>query len=179
MDKVFTDVLQGPPPMTRGLGPTRHASKPETEEAKPSHAEHVTAPWLRALLHPRRNQRSKGGPPCRWRATAPQWRTPSASSHPAWRPRPTRHVTGTPVTTCKKPHRHLRQCRAFSTTEPVPRLEATLHVAQQCQSSTTITGQSATEGGVTVDMAKSGLTVMAAADERKQRSNRLQAHVPS
>jgi hypothetical protein len=24
--KVFTDVLQGPPPMTRGLGPTRHAS---------------------------------------------------------------------------------------------------------------------------------------------------------
>jgi hypothetical protein len=24
--KVFTDVLQGPPPTTRGLGPTRHAS---------------------------------------------------------------------------------------------------------------------------------------------------------
>jgi hypothetical protein len=33
--KVFTDVLQGPPPTTRGLGPTRHASCPETEEAKP------------------------------------------------------------------------------------------------------------------------------------------------
>jgi hypothetical protein len=32
---------------------------------------------------------------------------------------------------------------------------------------------------VTVDMAKSGPAVMAAADERKQRSNRLQAHVPS
>jgi hypothetical protein len=24
--KVFNDVLQGPPPTTRGLGPTRHAS---------------------------------------------------------------------------------------------------------------------------------------------------------
>jgi hypothetical protein len=32
---------------------------------------------------------------------------------------------------------------------------------------------------MTVDMAKSGPTVMAAADERKQRSNRLQARVPS
>ena len=30
-----------------------------------------------------------------------------------------------------------------------------------------------------VDMAKSGPAVMAAADERKRRSNRLQAHVPS
>jgi hypothetical protein len=70
----------------------------------------------------------KGGPPCRWRATTPQWHTPSASSHPAWRPRPTRHVTGAPVTTCKKPHRHLRQCRAFSTVEPVPRLEAALRM---------------------------------------------------
>jgi hypothetical protein len=25
-DKVFTNVLQGPPPTTRGMGPTRHAS---------------------------------------------------------------------------------------------------------------------------------------------------------
>jgi hypothetical protein len=30
-----------------------------------------------------------------------------------------------------------------------------------------------------VDMAKSGPAVMAAADERKRRSDRLQAHVPS
>jgi hypothetical protein len=121
----------------------------------------------------------KGGPPCRWRTTAPRGRTPSASSHPAWRPRPTRHVTGVPVTTCKQPHRHLRQCRASSTAGPVPRPEATPHMAQQCQSSTTITCQSAVGGGVTVDMAKSGTAVMAAADERKQRSNRLQARVPS
>jgi hypothetical protein len=40
-------------------------------------------------------------------------------------------------------------------------------------------GQSAAGGGATVDVAKSGPTVMAASDERKQRSNRLQARVPS
>jgi hypothetical protein len=102
-----------------------------------------------------------------------------ASSHPAWRSRPTRHVTGAPVTTCKKLHCHLRQCRASSTAEPVPRLEATLRMAQQCQSSTSITGQSAAGGDAMVDMAKSGPAVMAAAGERKQQSNRLQAHVPS
>jgi hypothetical protein len=61
----------------------------------------------------------------------------------------------------------------------VPRLEATLRVAQQCQSSTSITGQSAAGGGTTVDMAKSEPAVMAATDERKQQSNRLWAHVPS
>jgi hypothetical protein len=105
--------------------------------------------------------------------------TPSASTHPAWRPRPTRHETGAPVTTCEKLHRHLRQCRAFSTAETVPRLEATLHMAQQCQPSTSVTGQSAARGGATVDMAKSGPAVMAAAGERKQQSNHLQAHVPS
>jgi hypothetical protein len=102
-----------------------------------------------------------------------------ASSHLAWRPRPTRHVTGAPVTACKKPHRHLRQCRAFSTAEPVPRLEAALRMTQQCQLGATITGQSAAGGGATVDMAKSGPVVTVATDERKQRSNRLQARVPS
>jgi hypothetical protein len=93
--------------------------------------------------------------------------------------RPTRHVTGAPVTTCEKLHRHLRQYRAFSTAEPVPRLEATLCMAQQCQPSTSVTGQSAAGEGATVDMAKSGPVVMAAAGGRKQQSNRLQAHVPS
>jgi hypothetical protein len=80
---------------------------------------------------------------------------------------------------CEKLHRHLRQCRAFSTTEPVSRLEATLCIAQQCQPSTSVMGQSAAGGGATFDMAKSRPTVMAAAGERKQQSNRLQAHVPS
>jgi hypothetical protein len=49
---------------------------------------------------------------------------------PSMGPRPTRHVTGAPVTTCEKLHRHLCQYRAFSTAEPVPRLEATLRMAQ-------------------------------------------------
>jgi hypothetical protein len=106
-------------------------------------------------------------------------RTFSTSTRPAWRPRPTRHVTGAPVTTCEKLHRHLRQCRAFLTAEPEPRLEATLRMAQQCQPSTSVTGQSAAGEGATVDTARSGPTVMATAGERKQRSNRLQAHVPS
>jgi hypothetical protein len=52
-------------------------------------------------------------------------------------------------------------------------------MAQQCQSSTSVTGQSAAGRGATVDIAKSGPTVMAVANERKQQSNRLRAHVPS
>jgi hypothetical protein len=79
----------------------------------------------------------------------------------------------------KKSHRHLRQCRVFSTAEPVPRLEGALRMTQQCQSSITITGQSAAGGGAMVDMAKSGPAVISAANERKQRSSRLQARVPS
>jgi hypothetical protein len=41
----------GSSPTTRGLGPTRHASWPRTEEAKPPCAESVTAQRLQALLH--------------------------------------------------------------------------------------------------------------------------------
>jgi hypothetical protein len=52
-------------------------------------------------------------------------------------------------------------------------------MAQQYQPSTSVTGQSAAGEGATVDMAKSGPAVMAAADGRKQQSNHLQAHVPS
>jgi hypothetical protein len=88
-------------------------------------------------------------------------------------PRPTRHVTGVPVTTCEKLHRHLRQYRAFSTAELVPRLEATLRMAQQCQPSTSVTGQSTAGEGATVVMAKSGPAAMVAAGGRKQQSNRL------
>jgi hypothetical protein len=61
----------------------------------------------------------------------------------------------------------------------VPRLEATLRMAQQCQPSTPVTGQSAAGEGAMVDMAKSGPAVMAAAGGRKQRSSRLQAHITS
>jgi hypothetical protein len=67
-----------------------------------------------------RTSGGKGGPTCRRHATAPRGRTLSTSTRPAWRPRPTRHETGTPVTTCEKLHRHSRQYRAFSTAKPVP-----------------------------------------------------------
>jgi hypothetical protein len=52
-------------------------------------------------------------------------------------------------------------------------------MTQQYQPGTPVTGQSATGEGATVDMARSGPTVMAAAGGRKQQSNHLQAHVPS
>jgi hypothetical protein len=100
-------------------------------------------------------------------------------TRPAWRPRPTRHVTGTPVTTCEKLHRHLRQYRAFSTAELVPRLEATLRMTRQCQPSTSVTGHSAAGESATVDMARDGPAIMAVAGGRRQQSSRQQAHVPS
>jgi hypothetical protein len=109
----------------------------------------------------------------------PGGRTLSTSMHPAWRPRPTRHVIGAPVTTCKKLHRHSRQHRAFSTAEPVPRLKATLHMTRQCQPSTSVTGWSAAGEGATVDTARNGPAVMAVAGGRKRQSSRQQAHAPS
>jgi hypothetical protein len=71
--------------------------------------EHVTAQRLQALLHLRLTQRVKGRTTMQGHATAPQGCTLLTSTHPAWRPRPTRHVTGAPVTTCEKLHRHLCQ----------------------------------------------------------------------
>jgi hypothetical protein len=81
-------------------------------------------------------------------------------THPAWRPRLTRHATGAPVATCEQLHRHSRHYRVSSTAEPVPRLEATLRMTQQCQP------------GATVNTAKNGPAVMAVAGGRKQRSRR-------
>jgi hypothetical protein len=97
---------------------------------------------------------------------------------PAWRPRPTRHATGALVATCEQLHRPSRHYRASSTAEPVPRLEATLRMTQQCQPGTSITGQSAAGGGATVDTAKNGPAVMAVAGGRKQRSRRQPSSRP-
>jgi hypothetical protein len=96
-------------------------------------------------------------------------------THQAWRPRPTRHATGAPVATCEQLHRHSHHYHAPSTAEPVPRLEATLRMTQQCQPGASITGQSAAEEGATVDAAKNGPAVMAVAGGQKQRSR----HQPS
>jgi hypothetical protein len=70
------------------------------------------------------------------------------------------------------PRRPFRHYRASSTAEPVPRLEATLRMTQQCQPGASITGQSAAGEGATVDAAKNGPTVMAVAGRQKQRSRR-------
>jgi hypothetical protein len=55
------NTLQGPPLTARGLGPTRHASRPRAEEAKLPRAVHATAQRLQAILHFRPDQRAKGG----------------------------------------------------------------------------------------------------------------------
>jgi hypothetical protein len=102
----------------------------------------------------------KGGQPCRRHATAPSGRPPSTPTRPAWRPRPTRHATGAPVATCEQLHRPSRHYRASSTAEPVPRLEETLRMNQQCQPS------------AVVNTAKNGPAVMAVAGGRKQQSRR-------
>jgi hypothetical protein len=81
-------------------------------------------------------------------------------THPAWRPRPTRHATGVPVATCEQLHRHSHHYRASSTAEPVPRLEATLRMTQQCQL------------GATVNTVKNGPAIMAVAGGQEHRSRR-------
>jgi hypothetical protein len=92
--------------------------------------------------------------------------------------RPTRHVTGAPVATCKILHRHSRHYRASSTAEPVPRLEATPRMTQQCQPGTSVAGQSAAGEGATVDTARNRLAVMAVAGGQKQRSSRQPSSRP-
>jgi hypothetical protein len=52
-------------------------------------------------------------------------------------------------------------------------------MTQQCQPSTSVTGQSAAGEGVTVDTDRNGPTVMAVAGGWKQQSSRQQAHAPS
>jgi hypothetical protein len=81
-------------------------------------------------------------------------------THPAWRPRPTRHATGASDASSMQLHRHLRHYRASSSAEPIPRLEATQRTTQQRQP------------GVTVNAAKNGPAVMAVAGGQEQRSRR-------
>jgi hypothetical protein len=102
----------------------------------------------------------KGGQSCSRHATAPSGCSLSTPTRPAWRSRPTRHATGAPVATCEQLHRHSHHYRASSTAEPIPRLEATLRMTQQCQP------------GTTVNTAKNGPAVMAVAGGQEQRSRR-------
>jgi hypothetical protein len=102
----------------------------------------------------------RGGQPCRRHATAPSGRASPTPDMSAWRPRPTRHATDAPDAVCKQLHRHLRHHRASSIVEPTPRLEATQRTTQQRQP------------GTTVNVAKGGPAVIAAAGGREQRSHR-------
>jgi hypothetical protein len=134
---------------------------------KPPHAERVTAPRLQALLHPRRNQRSKGRTAmwvaCNRTVEAHPFgfiaSSMEAQAHTSCNRRAGYYVRETALPLA--PMSRLLDCETSAATQGNP-----AH-AQQCQSSTSITGQSAGGGGATVDMAKSGLAVMAAADERK------------
>jgi hypothetical protein len=129
----------------RGLSPLQHA--PRSSPYDTGAGSHASCKMAQGRKKPNRHVRCaqlpsgyehsstsaqasgrKGGPPCRRHATAQRGRTLSTSTHPAWRPRPTRHVTGAPVTAYKKLHIHPRHYRASSTAEPVPRLEATLRM---------------------------------------------------
>jgi hypothetical protein len=85
-------------------------------------------------------------------------------ARPAWKPRPTRHATGTPGAACEQLHRHPRHCHASSTAEPVPRFEATLRTTQQRQP------------GATVNAAKNGPAVMAGAGAAVTSSARHTSH---
>jgi hypothetical protein len=100
----------------------------------------------------------RGGQPYRQHATAPGGRASPTSDTPAWKPRPTRQATGTPVAACKQPHRHLCHHRASSVVEPMPRLEATQHTTQRRQP------------GASVKATESGPAVMAVAGGRAQQS---------
>jgi hypothetical protein len=91
-----------------------------------------------------------------------------ATSGPAWRPEPTCHVIGAPVTTCKETAPPLAPMSCLlGTTEPVQRLEAAPRMTQQCQLSATVTGRSAAGIGTIVDMTIDGPAVIAATDVRK------------
>jgi hypothetical protein len=151
---------------------------PGRKKAKPLRAVRTTAQRLRALIHFHPGQRARGRAAMQAACNRTKGRTLSTSTRPAWRLGPTRHVTGSPVTACKKLHRHSRHYRASSTAEPVPRLEATLRMTRQCQPSTSVTGQLAAGEGAAVDMARNGPTVMAVAGRRKQRSSRQPSSRP-
>jgi hypothetical protein len=87
-------------------------------------------------------------------------------TRPAWRPRPTRHATGAPNASCMQLHRHLRHHRASSTTEPIPRLEATQRTTQQRQP------------GAAVSATKNGPAVMTVAGGQEQQSRRQPSSRP-
>jgi hypothetical protein len=70
-------------PYGKGLGPTRHASWPRAEEAKPPRAVHATAQRLQAFLHFRPDQRVKGRTAMQAASYRAKWAHPSDSNAPS------------------------------------------------------------------------------------------------
>jgi hypothetical protein len=152
--------------MARGLGPTRHASWPRAEEAKPPHAVHTTAQRLQAFLHFRPDQRVKGRAAMQVACNRAKWAHPSDFQRTQHEGPGPRVMQPAPVATCEQLHRHSHHYHASSTVEPVPRLEATLRMSQQCQPV------------ATVNTAKNGPAVMAVAGGQEQRSRRQPSSRP-
>jgi hypothetical protein len=104
------------PPMARGLGPTRHASWPRVEEAKPPRAVHTTAQRLQAFLHFCPDQRVKGRAAVQAACNRAKWPRPSDFQR-------TQH--GGPGPRVMQPARRLLRasnCTATRTTTTPPRL---------------------------------------------------------
>jgi hypothetical protein len=142
--------------MARGLGPTRHASRPRAEEAKPPRVVRATAQRLQAALHFCPDQRAKGRAAMQAACNHAKWARFSESQH-------ARHGgpdPRAPNASCLQLHRHLRHHRASMTAEPIPRLEATQRTTQRLQP------------GATVNAAENGPAVMAVAGGQEQRSRR-------
>jgi hypothetical protein len=145
---------------------------PGQKEPKPPRAMRATAQRLRAFLHFPPDQRVKGRTAMQAACNRTEGAHPfdfDASSMEAQAHMSCNRCAGYYVQETAPP---LAQYRALSTAEPILRLEATLRMTQQCQPSTSVTGQSATGEGATVDTARNGPTVMAVAGGRKQRSSR-------
>jgi hypothetical protein len=102
-----------------------------------------------------------------------------ATDGPAWRPGPTFHVTGVPVTTCKEtapplaPMPRLLDCRTSAAVRGSPARDPTVPIKGDDH------GSVSRGTGATVDMAKSGPAVIAATGVQKRRSNHLQARILS
>jgi hypothetical protein len=114
--RVFSNTLQVPPPVARGLGPTRHADWPRAEEAKPPRAVHATAQRLQAFLHFRPDQRVKGRSAMQAACNRAKWAHPSDFQR-------TQH--GGPGPRVMQPVRRLLRasnCTAARTTTTPPRL---------------------------------------------------------
>jgi hypothetical protein len=138
-------------------------------------------PHDQAPLHLCRNQRSKRRTAAREACKRPTTERPLSSATtggPTQGPRPTRHVTGAPVTVCKEatplpaPMRCLLGTVTDSEKVKFFRTSAATRGSpahgQTVLLSTTVMGQSAVVIGTTVGVVIGGPTVIAAAGARKQ-----------